>query len=76
MSYPLEKFPRQVLCERVRKAEAALAGLESERDTLRDLLVTCRIRCERAETLLAITQRKLNKLEGIAGVKLRWPPTE
>jgi hypothetical protein len=41
------------------KEREYIARLESERDTLRDLLVTCRLRAERAEKALAVAQRKL-----------------
>jgi hypothetical protein len=49
--------------ERAEKADAVIVALESERDTLRDLLVTCRIRCERAEKALGAAQRHLAKQE-------------
>jgi hypothetical protein len=43
--------------------ETRVAALESERDTLRDLLITCRIRRERAEKALALLQRQRAKQE-------------
>jgi hypothetical protein len=35
------------------RGQDRIAALELERDSLRNLLVTCRIRCERAEKQLA-----------------------
>jgi hypothetical protein len=55
----------QQIIDRIRELQVQLdlcreraRYLEDERDTLRDTLVTCRIRCERAEKALATMQRK------------------
>jgi chromosome segregation ATPase len=46
------KSESDALQDELGKQQYAQACLESEIDTLRDLLVTCRIRCERAEKRL------------------------
>jgi predicted RNase H-like nuclease (RuvC/YqgF family) len=48
----------KALQDELSKQQYAQHNLESERDTLRDLLVTCRIRAERAEKRLGELLRK------------------
>jgi predicted nucleic acid-binding Zn-ribbon protein len=53
------KRENEALQDELGKQQYAQHKLESERDALRDLLVTCRIRCERAERRLAEELRAL-----------------